>query len=212
MKTDARVPSTAHRRRRWAKPIFDEPVISLACSAQPCLAKTESALVSTHRAIRVDRAARRRHHRLRIRPQRRCRLRVFRRDRSIGSAGITGKLIPLDFAPAGDVLSLRASPVQVDFATEHDESTWVGNLNLGPANSILLLDGGGALLAANGQVRLLRVDGTELDFTVTGAGSFIGGFIGMSGSYVEVITASGMWALDVTPGHEQIFLLPGVSQ
>jgi hypothetical protein len=33
----------------------------------------------------------------------------------------------------------------------------------------------------------------------------------MSDRYVQVITDAGMWALDIDPGHEQIFLLPGVS-
>jgi hypothetical protein len=73
------------------------------------------------------------------------------------------------------------------------------------------LDGGGALLASEGQVRLLRPDGTELDFAVAAAGGFVGGFIRMSDQYVQVITDTGMWALDIAPGHEQIFLLPGVS-
>jgi hypothetical protein len=191
------------------KPIFDEVVISLACTAQMCLAKTATALVSTGGdsvpappgaavitfASGLNGAA------------------AYVYFVATGEFALwnAGALTPLDFAPAGDVLSLRASAVQVECATEHDESIWVGNLNLGPANSILLLDGGGALLAANGQVRLRRPDGTELDFTVAGADSFIGGFIRMSDQYVEVITASGMWALDVEPGQEQIFLLPGVT-
>jgi len=47
-----------------------------------------------------------------------------------------------------------------------------------------------------------------LDFAVTG----VGGFLRMSDQYVQVITDSGMWALDLEPGHEQMFLLPGESQ
>jgi len=191
------------------QPIFDGVVISLACTAQMCLSKTASALVSTYGdSVPAPPGAA---------------IIAFESGLNAAAAYVyfvatgefalwsPGSLTPVGFAPAGDVLSLRASAVQVEFATEHDESTWVGNLNLGPANSILLLDGGGALLAANGQVRLLRPDGTELDFAVTGADGFIGGFIRMSDRYVEVITTSGMWALDVEPGHEQIFLLPGVS-
>jgi hypothetical protein len=57
-------------------------------------------------------------------------------------------------------------------------------------------------------VRLVRSDGSELDFAVTG----VGGFLRMSDQYVQVITDSGMWALDLEPGHEQMFLLPGESQ
>ena len=63
-------------------------------------------------------------------------------------------------------------------------------------------------MAFDGQVKLLRPDGTEVDFVVSGAD----GFVRMSDRYVEVITDSGMWALDVEPGHEQIFLLPGGSR
>jgi len=51
----------------------------------------------------------------------------------------------------------------------------------------------------------------ELDFAV-GTGSIVGGFVRMSDQYVQVITDAGMWALDIEPGHEQIFLLPGVSR
>jgi hypothetical protein len=94
---------------------------------------------------------------------------------------------------------------------ERDGEIWVGGKSLGSANSVLLLDGGGALLASDGKVRLLRADGTELDFAVTSAGGFVGGFIRMSNQYVQVITDAGMWALDIEPGHEQISLLPGVS-
>ena len=71
-----------------------------------------------------------------------------------------------------------------------------------------LLDGGGALLVVKGQVRLLHPDGTEVDFAVPGAA----GFVRMSDRYIEVITDSGMWALDTQPGLEQIFLLPGGSR
>jgi hypothetical protein len=191
------------------QPIFDGVVISLACTAQMCLAKTATALVSTYgdsvpappgAAIIAFESG--------FNGAAAYVYFVATGEFALWSAGV---LTPLDFTPAGDVLSLRASAVQVEFATEHDESIWVGDLNLGPANTILLLDDGSALLAANGQVRLLRPDGTELDFAAAGTDSFIGGFIRMNDQYVEVITASGMWALDVEPGHEQISLLPGVA-
>jgi hypothetical protein len=121
------------------------------------------------------------------------------------------ELVPMDFAPGGDVLSLRTVSGGFEYAVARDGEIWIGGKSLGAANSVLLLDGGGALLASDGQVRLLRPDGTEVDFAVAGVDGFVGGFIRMSDRYVEVITDSGMWALDVEPGHEQIFLLPGVS-
>jgi len=106
----------------------------------------------------------------------------------------------------GDVLSIRANGF--DYAIARDDGIWVGTQNLGSAKAIFLLDGGGALLAVDGQVRLLRSDGTEVDFAVAGAG----GFVRMSDRYVQVITDSGMWALDTELGHEQISLLPGGSR
>ena len=116
----------------------------------------------------------------------------------------------MDFTPGGDVLSLRAVAGGVEYAAQRDGEIWIGDKNVGAANSVLLLDGGGVLLASGGQMRLLRSDGSELDFAV-GAGSVVGGFIRMSDQYVQVITEGRMWALDIEPAHEQMFLLPGGS-
>jgi hypothetical protein len=188
------------------EPIFKEAAISLACSASVCLAKTESALLSSTgdtwdtptgaALIAFDGAA----------------AYVYFVETRQLARWSQGRLDPIDFVPDGDVLSLRASPDGFECAIGRNDGIWVGDRNLGAANAVLLLDGGGALLAADGQVRLIEADGTELDFTLAGAESFIGGFVRMSQRYVQVITASGMWALDLEPGHEQIYLLPGVSQ
>ena len=192
------------------EPVFQGAAISLACSAALCLAKTEGALLSSagdswdapsgaalvafDTAVAGDAAY------------------VYFVETRQLAYWSQGRLDPVDFAPDGDVLSVRASPHGFEYAIARDDGIWVGDRNLGPANAILLLDGGGALLAADGQVRLLKTDGTELDFPIAGAESFIGGFVRMSERYVQVITASGMWALDLAPGHEQIYLLPGVSR
>lgn len=182
--------------------------MSLACSAEGCVAKADSALF-TPAGVVVDAppgAA------------------IIALDStSPGAAYVyfieSGKLarwtgsqlVPLDFAPGGDVLSLRAVAGGFEYAVERGGEVWISGKSLGAANSVFLLDDGGALLASGGQVRLLRPDGTELDFAVTGGGGFVGGFLRMSDQYVQVITGSGMWALDIEPGHEQIFLLPGGS-
>lgn len=187
-------------------PWFDGAIISLACSGQGCVAKTESALFTSAGVvvdappgvaiIALDPSA----------PG--CAYVYFVESGKL--ARWTGnQLVPMDFAPEGDVLSLRAVAGGFEYAVERDGEIWTGGKNLGAANSVLLLNDGSALLASDGQVRLLRSDGTELDFAVGGS---VGGFIRMSDQYVQVITDSGMWALDVEPGHEQIFLLPGVSQ
>jgi len=186
-------------------PWFDGAIISLACSAQGCVAKTESALFTPAGVVVAA-------------PPGGA---IIALDASSPSAAYvyfvqSGKLarwtgselVPMDFAPGGDVLSLRAVAGGFEYAVERDGEIWVGGKSLGAANSVLLLDGAGSLLAIDGQVRLLRADGTELDFTV---GGLVGGFIRMSDQFVQVITDSGMWALDIAPGREQIFLLPGVS-
>jgi hypothetical protein len=189
-------------------PWFDGAVISLACSVEGCVAKTDAALF-TPAGVVVDAppgAA------------------IIALDTSSPGAAYvyfveSGKLarwtgselVPMDFATGGAVLSLRAVAGGFEYAVERDGEIWIGGKSLGVANCVLLLDGGGVLLGSDGQVRLLRADGTELDFAVTG-GSLVGGFVRMSDRYVQVITDAGMWALDIKPGHEQIFLLPGESQ
>jgi hypothetical protein len=187
---------------------FDGAVRSLACSEGACVAKTDTALFTSGGVV-VDAPAG---------------AAIIALDASspgaayvyfVGSGTLarwTGsQLVPMDFAPGGDVLALRAIAGGFEYAVERDGEIWVGGKSLGAANSVLLLDGGGALLACDGQVRLLRADGTEVDFAVAPAGSFVGGFIRMSDRYVQVITDAGMWALDTEPGREQIVLLPGVS-
>ncbi len=180
--------------------LFDGTVISLACSKETCLAKTETAVVSSagDSADAPPGAA----------------LMVFSGDAAYVyfvetrqfAIWFAGHLYLFDFEPGGDVLAIRANGF--DYAIAREDGIWVGDRNLGAAHAIFLLDGGGVLLAVDGQVQLLRPDGTEVDFAVSGAG----GFLRMSDRYVEVITDSGMWALDTEPGREQIFLLPGGSR
>jgi hypothetical protein len=189
-------------------PWFDGAVISLACSAQGCVAKTESALF-TPAGVVVDAppgAAI-----IALDPTSPGAAYVYFVQSGKLARWTGSELVPMDFAPGGDVLSLRAVAGGFEYAVERDGEIWVSGKCLGAGNSVLLLDGGGALLANDGHVRVLRTDGTELDFAA-GAGSVVGGFIRMSDRFVQVITDAGMWALDIEPGHEQIFLLPGVSQ
>jgi hypothetical protein len=181
-------------------PLFGGAVVSLACSQTICLAKTETAVVSSsgESADAPPGAA----------------IIVFAGDIAYVyfvesrqfAIWFRGQLYPFDFSAGGDVLSIRANSFA--YAVARDDGIWVGDQNLGAAHAIFLLDDGGALLAVDGQVRLLRAGGTEIDFAVPGAG----GFVRMSDRYIEVITDSGRWALDTQPGSEQIFLLPGGSR
>lgn len=187
------------------KPWFDGEVVSLACGEQGCVAKTESALF-TPAGVVVDA------------PPGAAMIALDAASPGaayvyfVGSGELarwTGsQLVAMDFAPGGDVLALRAVGGGFEYAVGRDGEVWVGGKSLGAANCVLLLDGGGALLARDGSVRVLRADGTEVAFAVS-AGSVVGGFVRMSDRYVQVITDAGMWALDLEPGHEEIFLLPG---
>jgi hypothetical protein len=181
-------------------PLFGGRVISLACSQTTCLAKTETSVISstgetadappgTALIAFIGHVAY-----------------VYFVETRQFAIWFRGQLYPFDFAAGGDVLSIRANGFA--YAIARNDGIWIGNQNLGPAHAIFLLDDGGALLAVDGQVRLLRADGTEIDFAVSGAG----GFLRMSDRYIEVITDSGMWALDTQAGNEQIFLLPGGSR
>lgn len=181
-------------------PLFRGAVISLACSHTTCLAKTESAVVSStgETADAPPGAA------------------IFAFIGDVAyvyfvetrqfALWFRGQLYSFDFAAGGDVLSIRANGFA--YAVAQDDGIWVGNQNLGAAHAIFLLDNGGTLLAVDGQVRLLRADGTEIDFAVPEAG----GFVRMNDRYIEVIASGGMWALDTQPGSEQVFLLPGGSR
>jgi hypothetical protein len=167
-------------------------VLSMACSAKLCLAKTETALVSSSGesvdtppgaaliAIKDDSAY------------------VYFLETRQFMRWHDGRLDPLDFSPEGDVVSLQATADGFTYAV-HDDAT--------NAAAVLLIDGG-RLEASADQVRVLRADGSERDFAISG----VQGFVRMSDSYVELITANGMWALCIEPDKEQLFLLPGVSQ
>jgi hypothetical protein len=196
----ARAVSGAPAAAALGDPLFDGTVISLACSEKTCLAKTETAVVSSA-GDSVDAPPG-------------AALMVFSGEAAYVyfietrqfAIWFAGHLYPFDFDPGGDMLSIRANGF--DYAIAREDGIWVGNQNLGEAHAIFLLDGGGTLLAVDGQVKLLRPDGSEVDFALPGAG----GFVRMSDRYVQMITDRGMWALDTEPGREQVFLLPGGSR
>jgi hypothetical protein len=179
-------------------PLFGQAVISLACSEKTCLAKTDTALISSSgEPVDAPPGAAL----IAFAGEAAYVYFVESRQFAIWSAGRLRVLA----VSAEDVLSIRVTANGFDCAIAQDDGIWVGNQNLGAAHAIFLLDGGGALLAMDGQVRLLRADGTEVDFAVSGAG----GFVRMNDRYIQVITDSGMWAVDTQPGTEQVFLLPG---
>jgi len=215
-----------------------ENVISFACSAQSCLAKTDAVLASfAPSGNSVSVAA------------------------SAGPAIIThanhgawiyysstkqlarwkdGALTAVDFSPDGRVLSLRATAGGLDYAVARDGSARVSIEHFSPSDgSVTLIDffapnsfapdsfaiesgavakedvanevmllDGGVLASSHDHVTLRRADGTELTFPVTGASAFHAAGNG----YVQISASSGMWILRTDPGHEQLSLLPGAPQ
>jgi hypothetical protein len=192
-------------------------VISLACSAQRCFAKTRTALLSSSgesidapagpAVFAIDGAAAyvyfpetrqlARWHDGQLEP-------VVFTPNDIMPNDIT----PTDFPGNAEVLALRATVGGFEYAVRRADGVWAGDRNLGDVTAVQLL-GDGSVLTANGeQVRLLRSDGTEADFAVAGVQSFIR----ISDACVQLVTSSGMWALAIEPGQERVFLLPGGSQ
>ncbi len=104
-------------------PLFGGAVISLACSQTTCLAKTETAVVSSAGetadappgaaiiAFIGDIAY------------------VYFVETRQFAIWFRGQLYPFDFAAGGDVLSIRANGFA--YAVARDDGIWVGNQNLG---------------------------------------------------------------------------------
>jgi hypothetical protein len=177
-------------------------ILSLACSAEVCFGKTQDALVSsTGDSIDAPPGPA-----------------IFGMDGGSAYVYFTasrqlmrwhdGELDPVVFSPDGDVLALRATADGFESAVRRADGAWAGDRYLGDATAVALLDGGSVVAAGGGQVRLLRPDGTEADFAVAGVQSLIR----ISDICVQLVTASGMWALAIESGRERVFLLPGGSQ
>jgi hypothetical protein len=66
----------------------------------------------------------------------------------------------------------------------------------------------GSISATADHIALVSRDGAELDFDVADVQQFLS----MANGYVQVVAKSGMLILRVEPGHEQIFLLPGIPE
>jgi len=181
-------------------------VVSLACTARGCLAKTASSLVSTSGGT-VDAPSG---------PAIFGEGHVYFPDAQQLAHWHDGALEAIDFTADGSLLALRPDGDGLDYAVSRSGATWVEHYSfvdhsvevLGsaiPANAALLLDGV-TLLAADDGVHVLRPDGSETIVATTG----VTALVRMGSAYVELVTAQGMWALDPATGN--VFLLPGVPQ
>jgi hypothetical protein len=181
-------------------------VVSLNCSAQICLAKTETSLLSSA-GESVDAPAG---------PA------IFAAPYIYFPAARQlvqwhdGQLDPIDFTPDGAVISLRRNGDGLDYAIRRDGETWIEHYSfldqgavllgsLGPAKAVLLVDAG-TLIADEDQVRLVRADGSETAFDVAG----VQGFVAMSDSSIELVTLQSRWILQVN--EDRALLLPGAPE
>ena len=138
-------------------------VLSLACSNDLCVAKTETALVSS-----------------------------------------SGQTVDAPGGPA--ILTVDDASVYAYFPDLRQLFRWQGGvLDRVSGDSPQPLPKGAAVFAMDTFVRLVRSDGTELTFPISG----VTAFFRMSDDYVQLTSPTGMWALRVTQDHEQVFLLPG---
>jgi hypothetical protein len=215
-----------------------ENVISFACSAKWCLAKTDAALVSFTPSGGTEGVAApagpaiiaHANHGAWIYYSSTMQLARWK----------DGALTSIDFSPDGRVLSLRATADGLDYAVIRGGSALVWIEHFSPSDgSVTLIDffalnsfapdsfaiesgavakedvanevmllDGGVLASSHDHVTLRRADGTELTFPVTGASAFHAAGNG----YVQISASSGMWILRTDPGHEQLSLLPGAPQ
>lgn len=164
-------------------------VLSLACSVELCVAKTQTALISTSgdaieapdgpAILAVDGAS----------------VYAYSSERRQLYRWHDGQLEPLSATTDGEVAGIRVSRDGPQFIMRATE------------NAVLPV-GNGVLLATDESIRLGRADGTESSFPVADVRSFVR----MAENYVQMITARGSWVLRMDAGHEQVFLLPGVGQ
>jgi len=117
-----------------------------------------------------------------------------------------GRLLRLAWHVDGEVLALRATEI----AVRRDADVWVVRSDgsildyLGEvAGPVLLLDGA-ALLASEDGLILRRPARDDLRFELSG----IQGLSALGSEYVQVKTAGGSYALRTTPGREDLLLLP----
>ena len=208
-----------------------ENVSSFACSAKFCLVKTDAALAGFFPGAATAQTV--------AAPAGPALIAIDRSES--GAAWVyfpstqqmvrwqEGVLASVDFAPDGQILSVRAARGGFDYAVARDPAqisaanTWMEHFSasdgsvtvIGPAISdaaedashvpALMLADGGVLAALADQIVLIRGDGQELSFPLAGARAFYASGKG----YVEVIAPSGMWILRTDPGQEELSMLPG---
>ena len=183
-------------------------VLSIACSRQLCLMKTDSAIQSSAGAISappgpavfgLDQAAA---------------YVYFPESRQLARWHDT----QLDWIPwdlPGEVLSLQAVSGSVHAAVRLNRQVSIVHLALDDGSlavldglpdtaSAVMLLGSGVLYADPDKVVLRRPDGTEQLFEVKAANAFFA----LGDGYVEIRAGPSTFALRIDPGRERLFLLP----
>jgi hypothetical protein len=178
-------------------------VVSLACSRQLCLFKTETAIVSNESADAPTGPA----------------LFAFAGNTASIYFPSTrafaewkdGALAPLAIDVPGEILSLRIRPNgNMEFAVRRNAQTWIVDaqdqiLDSIPAGAgpVILLDDG-VIYTSSKEVILRRDPGSEIRFPVHAAASFSA----MGEGFVQVRTRRATYAIRTTRRYERIFQLP----
>jgi hypothetical protein len=178
-------------------------VLSTACSQKVCLAKTDSSIISLTQSIDAPPGPA-----------------LFALD---GDAAFVyfpqsnrlarwhdGQLDPLDFDVDGEILSLRAVQGTLEFAARRRTGVWIvrdGNSvvdSLPRATKLVMLLKSGVLFSVEDGLMLRRPDGAWVRFVVRG----VEALLALGEDYVQIRAGGSTYALRVTPGREQLFLIP----
>lgn len=182
-------------------------VLSTACSQQLCLTKTDSSIISLTQSIDAPPGPA-----------------VFALD---GDAAFVyfpqsnqlarwhdGQLDLLDFDVDGEILSLRAVEGTLEFAVRRRTGVSIvrdGNTvvdSLPRATKLVMLLKSGVLFSAEDGLVLRRPDGSWVRFVVKG----VQALLALGEDYVQIRAGGSTYALRITPGREQLFLIPELPQ
>jgi hypothetical protein len=125
-----------------------------------------------------------------------------------------GTLTPLDWAVAGEILSIGSGTSGPTLAVRRDGGVWIVTaagavLDSLPTSTqaVLLVQGatgGGTVYATASKVVLRRADGSEIAFAATGVSQLFA----MSDGWVEFRGKNALFALRTDSGHESLYWLP----
>ena len=188
-------------------PAMFSGVLSAASSERLCLAKTDSKIVSAAGqadappgpaifGVDGDQAV------------------VFFPEPQVFARWHDDTLDPLDWAVAGEVLSIRLRGGDAQIAVRRDQDIWIVRPDgavvdwISDAAGPVLLLAEGILFATGNEIVLRRPDWGEVRFELTGAVSITA----MGPRYAAIHTGDAVYALRTESGRESLFLLTANTQ